>query len=173
MLVESNILARALEFAKNAHAGQYRKFSGKPYVIHPHSVYLRLKKFGVNDTETLVSAILHDTVEDSGITKDQLAKEFGSKVAEYVAWLSNPKSGNKAKHIEHIILTAPIPIVTIKVMDRIDNLSDGRPTEKFLQRYKESSDVIKDALEKRGLKKLYQEYMKSYSKHYLIGPYAL
>jgi|CXWL01.1.fsa_nt_gi (p)ppGpp synthase/HD superfamily hydrolase len=172
-ITESLFIANAIDIAKKAHAGQTRKFSGRPYITHPLSVLKRLKDYGVTDQETLVAAITHDCIEDTDVTKEQIEKLFGKKVADYVVWLSNPKGEDKANHIKHLILNAPIPVVTIKVMDRIDNLQDASDKTQFLAKYKKSSDVIKDALEQRGLVKLLDEYLKYYNRVYSVGPYVL
>ena len=66
----------------SAHAGQKRK-SGEPYITHPMHVALRLAEMGM-DHETIVAAILHDTIEDTPLTKEQLVAEFGHDVAELV-----------------------------------------------------------------------------------------
>ena len=76
------LLRRAWAVGAAAHAGQTRK-SGEPYITHPVAVAGVLAEQKV-DVETLVAAILHDTIEDTPLTREQLAAEFGETVAELV-----------------------------------------------------------------------------------------
>ncbi|NEK65468.1 MAG: HD domain-containing protein, partial [Xanthomonas perforans] len=76
------ILRRAWEVGASAHAGQTRK-SGEPYITHPVAVAGVLAELGL-DMESLIAAILHDTIEDTPLTREELASEFGEAVAELV-----------------------------------------------------------------------------------------
>ncbi|HRN61786.1 MAG TPA: HD domain-containing protein, partial [Luteimonas sp.] len=76
------LLRRAWGVGAAAHAGQVRK-SGEPYITHPVAVARVLAEQKV-DVETLVAAILHDTIEDTPLTGEQIAEEFGETVAELV-----------------------------------------------------------------------------------------
>src|SRR5213076_1743864 len=76
------LLQRAYDVAEAAHAGQKRK-SGDPYITHPLAVATVLAGLGM-DTTTLVAALLHDTVEDTGYAVESLKADFGEKVAELV-----------------------------------------------------------------------------------------
>jgi (p)ppGpp synthase/HD superfamily hydrolase len=88
----SELIARALAKATAAHAGQIRNGSGGlPYIEHPRMVAATLAANGYDDT-TLAAALLHDTVEDSAITVEELRAEFGDAVAELVAALSDDES---------------------------------------------------------------------------------
>ena len=77
---------RAYLFSAEAHDGQLRK-SGEPYIFHPLSVAYILGQLRV-DAQTLCAALLHDVLEDTCISKDQLASEFGETVAELVDGVS-------------------------------------------------------------------------------------
>lgn len=156
---------KAHAYSTYSHRGQERKFSGDPYIKHPRRVRAGLKKFGVSDSDTLAAALLHDTIEDTKATYKDVEKYFNKNVADIVQWLSNPSSAEKAAHIKKIFDKAPYEVVLIKTMDRIDNLSDGG-SPKFFAKYKETSDIIRDGLKKRGFTKLYNEYMKTYNKVY-------
>lgn len=156
---------KASLYAGRAHRGQVRKFSGDAYIKHPRRIMKRIKKFGIKDPDILAAALLHDTIEDTHVTYNDIKREFGKDVADWVKHLSNPSSAEKAAHIKHTIETAPYEVVLIKTFDRIDNLSDGG-SKKFFDKYRETSDIIRDGLKKRGFKKLYNEYMKTYSKIY-------
>ncbi|WP_251277041.1 HD domain-containing protein, partial [Enterobacter hormaechei] len=76
------LLRRAWEVGAAAHAGQTRK-SGEPYITHPVAVAQVLAELGL-DVEALIAAILHDTIEDTPLTREALAAEFGEPVAELV-----------------------------------------------------------------------------------------
>ena len=76
------LLRRAWEVGAAAHVGQTRK-SGEPYITHPVAVAGVLAELGM-DAETLIAAILHDTIEDTPLTGAEIAAEFGESVAELV-----------------------------------------------------------------------------------------
>lgn len=118
---------RALLFAYGAHAGQVRKYTGEPYVCHPISVAALVKTAKNANEEMIAAALLHDVVEDTNTTIDDIKKEFGGIVAIFVGGLtdiSKPEDGNRAtrKAIdrEHLRGSLP-PIQTIKLADLIDN----------------------------------------------------
>ena len=73
---------RAFLFALKVHGGQIRK-DGKPYITHPFSVAMELAKNGAND-ELICAGLLHDTIEDGGVSPDELKREFGEEVLRLV-----------------------------------------------------------------------------------------
>jgi len=125
-----NIIEKARIFATAAHAAvkQVRKYTGEPYINHPVHVMSIVKT--VPHTEAmLAAALLHDTVEDTGVTIDLIEQEFGSEVANLVNWLTNvsrPEHGNRAVRkqldLEHTA-QAPAAAQTIKLADLISNTS--------------------------------------------------
>ena len=163
MLIEiEGKLSRAIEFAKLYHQGQTRKFTGKPYVIHPFKVYKRLLKFGITDKDVLTASLLHDTLEDTQVTYNIILANFNKRVADIVRWLTN--TADKAGHIDNLMKKAPYEVVAIKTFDRIDNLQDTN--KRFLENYKFTTDIIKRGLERRGFTNLYKEFMKAYNRVY-------
>ena len=76
---KSERLDHAIEVAKKAHEGQLRK-TGEPYIIHPLAVKKILEEWGM-DEDTVIAGVLHDTVEDTDLTLDDIRKEFGESVA--------------------------------------------------------------------------------------------
>ena len=78
---------RAYEFAAKAHEGQQR-YSGEPYISHPVAVATILAELKL-DAQTLMAALLHDVIEDTGVPKDHIASLFGGEVAELVDGVSN------------------------------------------------------------------------------------
>src|SRR5690606_944142 len=79
---DTKLLMRAYEIAEQAHRGQYRR-SGDPYITHPLAVATILADLGM-DTTTLVAGLLHDTVEDTDYSLDDVTTEFGAEVARLV-----------------------------------------------------------------------------------------
>jgi (p)ppGpp synthase/HD superfamily hydrolase len=91
-VARSPLVARALETAREAHTGQIRNGSGgMPYIEHPKAVAALLAEHGFED-EVLAAALLHDVVEDSDTTVEQLRSSFGDPVAGLVAALSDDES---------------------------------------------------------------------------------
>ncbi|MCR5151376.1 MAG: HD domain-containing protein [Clostridiales bacterium] len=81
---------KALIFATNAHAGQTRKAGGLPYIIHPIEVS-SIAATMTNDEDILIAALLHDVIEDAGVTGEELAEKFGERVAFLVKCESENK----------------------------------------------------------------------------------
>jgi len=80
--VKTTLIERAYEVAKRQHDGQ-RRLSGDPYITHPVAVALIVAEMGLPET-VIAAALLHDTVEDTGFTVDQLRIEFGDEIAMIV-----------------------------------------------------------------------------------------
>ena len=78
----SELIMRAYQFAKAHHGDQCRK-SGEPYIIHPLQVAYILADLELDDS-TVCAALLHDVVEDTDVTMEDLSKEFGKEIAELV-----------------------------------------------------------------------------------------
>ena len=72
---DSKLIERAYEFAKENHGNQKRK-SGEPYIIHPVQVAYTLSTLGLDD-QTICAALLHDVVEDTPVTREEVVKDFG------------------------------------------------------------------------------------------------
>ena len=87
------VFDEAIRFATEVHAGQVRKGTTRPYILHPLEV-ATIVGMCTSDPEVLAAAVLHDTVEDGGVTKDQLAEKFGDRVASLVADESEDKRRN-------------------------------------------------------------------------------
>lgn len=98
-------LTQAVIFAAQRHAGQLRKGTQSPYIVHPLEVMSILLAMGA-DTELLIAGVLHDTVEDTDTTVEEIEKLFGSRVARLVAGHSDDKSlsweERKAAAVEHL-----------------------------------------------------------------------
>ena len=91
---DSERVSRAVEMAKKAHEGQFRK-TGEPYIVHPLAVKKILEEWGM-DEDTIIAGILHDTIEDTSLTLNDIKKEFGESVAflvDGVTKLSTARNG--------------------------------------------------------------------------------
>ena len=123
-----NLLPLAVERAHYWHSGQTRNYNGLPYIVHPLAV-LELVRCVTDHEPTLCIAVLHDVMEDQGITKKQLVDIFGNEIADGVDWLSvktTKADGNRAtrKRIDRERLSnAPSGVQTVKVADIIHNCS--------------------------------------------------
>lgn len=124
----SGLVDQAYRFAKDCHeaVGQTRKYTGEPYIVHPVEVATIVMGVAHNDT-MLAAALLHDTVEDTRATAEDILATFGPEVADLVGWLtdiSQPGDGNRAmrKAIDrNHIAEAPAAAKTIKLADLISN----------------------------------------------------
>lgn len=82
--LNTDILDRAIIFAVKAHSGTERRGKGYPYIVHPMEA-MEIVSTMTDDQELLAAAALHDTVEDTGVTVDQIREEFGDRIASLVA----------------------------------------------------------------------------------------
>ena len=126
----------AIEFATVKHAKQTRRSSGLPYIIHPIRVARRLEDFvvgeqfdAIENLETLVqAAILHDTLEDTDTSYEELVRNFDTTVANLVLELTNNsmalKSMGKTNYLAEKMQNMSFPALLIKLFDRLDNISD-------------------------------------------------
>ena len=80
---------KALQFATEAHGSQVRKYTGEPYITHPIAVADIVRTVEGHTEEMLVAAVLHDVVEDTDVTIDDICKEFGTVVGMYVEYLTD------------------------------------------------------------------------------------
>ena len=125
-ILEWSDLAPALDFATKAHEGQVRKYTGEPYIHHPIAV-ARLVASVTDDRAMIIAAILHDTVEDTDATLDEIEHLFGADVASLVEALtdvSTPQDGlrHMRKEIDRLHTAKASPRAkTIKLADLIDN----------------------------------------------------
>ena len=94
--LDTELLDRAIVFAVRAHAGTERRGKGFPYIVHPMEA-IEIVATMTSDQELLAAAALHDTVEDTDVTVEQLRDEFGDRVAELVAAESEDKDCGVSK----------------------------------------------------------------------------
>ena len=144
----------AMRFARICHAGQKRKYTGEDYIEHPIAVMELLRKYAPEATEEMqCAALLHDVVEDTAATHDDIHHFFGGKVQLYVYYLtdkSRPSDGNRAtrKKIDRDhIAEGPRQSQIIKLCDLIDNsrsIVDRDPD--FAKVYMAEKRLVLDAI---------------------------
>ena len=118
-------ILEAIEFAVRAHMKQLRKGTDIPYVIHPIGVGRILIENNCPE-ECVIAGILHDTLEDTDVTSEDLAKIFGEEVADIVCGASEPDKDdtweNRKKHTIEYLKTAPDKIKMVSCADKLHNL---------------------------------------------------
>jgi (p)ppGpp synthase/HD superfamily hydrolase len=120
-----DIVDRAIELAARAHRHQVRKGSDTPYISHPYSVAMLVARAGM-DPEVIAAAVLHDIVEDTELSLEEIRQEFGGRVARIVEGCSEPdKSASWEERKEHTIRhlrTAPYEVRVVACADKLHNL---------------------------------------------------
>ena len=146
-----SMVEKAYRIAYDAHKEQKRK-SGEPYIIHPLCVAIILADLEL-DKESIVAGILHDVVEDTVMTLDEVAKEFGSEVALLVdgvtkltqlSW-SMDKQEIQAENLRKMFLAMAkdIRVILIKLADRLHNMGtlQDRTPEKQMEKARETMEM--------------------------------
>jgi guanosine-3',5'-bis(diphosphate) 3'-pyrophosphohydrolase len=152
---ELALLLKALAFAAHKHRDQRRKDAeASPYINHPIELAdVLVTEGGITDVEVLCAALLHDTVEDTDTTHEELANAFGSRIARIVAEVTDdkrlPKHERKRLQIEHAPRLSE-GAKLVKLADKICNLRDvaERPPAKWdLARRREYFDWAKQVVD--------------------------
>ncbi len=171
------MIFEAVKFATEAHTGQYRKGNKVPYIVHPLGVAKILTKLGYPE-EVVVAGVLHDTVEDTPVTYEDIEENFGKKVAELVRGASEPnRSDSWEKRKQHTIdylKTAPIDIVVVTCADKLDNMLEfqenfavdgdaiwsrfNSPKEKQQWYYETLAEVFVSRIEDERTERLFRRY---------------
>ncbi len=158
--VDTKLIMKAYNYAKSHHGDQLRK-SGEPYIIHPLNVAYILAEIGLDDS-TISAALLHDVVEDTEVSQNQITKEFGQEISEMVAGVT--KLGNiffasvEERQVEDyrkmfLAMGKDIRVILIKLADRLHNMR----TLKYLKRdrqiaiSKETMDLYAPLANRLGL----------------------
>ena len=127
MVENTDTVLNAKKFAQEKHKNQKRKDGVTPFYDHLEGVVNRLKNLGVTDKETLCSAWLHDIIEDTDVTFDQINERFGREIAVIVLSLSKDKSiPKKERETQYAnqLKDAPFQTKIIKLCDISANLKD-------------------------------------------------
>lgn len=118
-------LGRADAFARERHAGQMRRGSATPYWLHPVRVAMGLLRWGITDRDVLVAALLHDVVEDTMTTPEDVRNAFGARAENLVVWLTAPdgRMGDAVhEYYRRLLEQGPPDAHLLKIADRSDNL---------------------------------------------------
>src|SRR5574339_579025 len=159
-------LAEAYRFSEAAHAGQTRQ-SGDPYISHPLAVAEILADWHV-DGQTLMAALLHDVIEDTSVTKDEISDTFGKSVAELVDGVSKldkiefqSAEDAQAENFRKMLLAMArdVRVMLIKLADRLHNMRtlDAVPPAKRRRVARETMEIYAPIANRLGLNTLFHE----------------
>ncbi len=169
----------AYEFAAKAHANQFRS-SGEPYITHPLAVSFILLELGM-DTDTICAAMLHDVVEDTDVTLEEVKKRFGQDVAMLVDGVTKlgkiplfTKEEQQAENVRKILLamSQDIRVIIIKLCDRLHNMRTlhYRPAHKQRNTALETMNIYAPIAHRLGMRTIKEE-LEDLAFRYL-DPYA-
>ncbi len=153
-------IAEAYEFGARAHEGQTRK-TGEPYISHPVAVAQSLAEMRL-DSQAIIAAILHDTVEDTEVTLDDVREDFGEEVAMLVDGVSKldqiqfrSRAEAQAESFRKMMLAMieDIRVILVKLSDRLHNMKTlgGMPTEKRRRIARETLDIYAPIANRLGI----------------------
>ena len=156
-------VARAYEFGAEAHDGQTRK-TGEPYITHPVAVAQELGRMHL-DVEAIVAALLHDVVEDTDVSLEMLAQEFGDEVAQLVDGVSKldqiqfrSRAEAQAESFRKMMLAMieDIRVILVKLADRLHNMQTmaAMPTDKQRRIARETIDIYAPIANRLGINRL-------------------
>jgi len=157
---------QAYRFADEAHLGQIRS-SGEPYITHPIAVAAQCAEWKL-DAQALMAALLHDALEDCGVTKSELIDRFGAPVAELVDGLTkldklhfNTREENQAESFRKMLLAMArdVRVILIKLADRSHNMRTlgNVPREKWGRISSETLEIYAPIAHRLGLNQVYRE----------------
>ncbi len=157
---------QAYRFADEAHLGQMRA-SGEPYITHPIAVAAQCAEWKL-DAQALMAALLHDAIEDCGVTKPELIERFGAPVAELVDGLTkldklhfNTREENQAESFRKMLLAMArdVRVILIKLADRSHNMRtlEDMPRAKWGRISAETLEIYAPIAHRLGLNQTYRE----------------
>lgn len=164
--VDIDNVRRAYRFADEAHLGQIRN-SGEPYITHPIAVAQQCAEWKL-DAQALMAALLHDAIEDCGVTKPELIERFGAPVAELVDGLTkleklefNTREENQAESFRKMLLAMArdVRVILVKLADRTHNMRTlgDVPRTKWARISSETLEIYAPIAHRLGLNATYRE----------------
>ena len=160
---DMDLIDRAVEYARNKHSHQTRK-DGSPYIIHPLAVAEIVSEMGL-DTDAILGALLHDCIEDTDSTFDEIAMLFGETVAELVDGVTkltradfSTKEEAQMENLRKMFMamSKDIRVVLIKIADRLHNMRtmQYQSPEKQVKKCRETMDIYAPLAHRLGMQKL-------------------
>ena len=160
---DMDLIDRAVEYARNKHKDQKRK-DGSPYIIHPLAVAQIVSEIGL-DTDAILGALLHDCIEDTDSTFDEIASLFGQTVAELVDGVTkltradfSTKEEAQMENLRKMFMamSKDIRVVLIKIADRLHNMRtmQYQTPEKQVKKCRETMDIYAPLAHRLGMQKL-------------------
>ncbi|MDI1272282.1 bifunctional (p)ppGpp synthetase/guanosine-3',5'-bis(diphosphate) 3'-pyrophosphohydrolase [Polaromonas sp.] len=176
-----NNVRTAYRFADEAHLGQIRN-GGLPYITHPIAVAQQCAEWKL-DAQALMAALLHDAIEDCGVTKPELIERFGAPVAELVDGLTkleklefNTREENQAESFRKMLLAMArdVRVILIKLADRSHNMRTlgDVPRSKWQRISRETLDIYAPIAHRLGLNATYRELQDLAFQHLYPWRYA-
>ena len=160
---DTELIGKAFDTANRLHDGQFRK-SGEPYIIHPVNVAYILAEMGMDDA-TIVGGLLHDVVEDTDYTREQLVNDFGEEIALLVDGVTKlgtikfeSKEEIQAENFRKMFLamSKDIRVLIIKLADRLHNMRtmEYMKPEKIVEKCNETLDIYAPLASRLGISKV-------------------
>nr|WP_317407055.1 bifunctional (p)ppGpp synthetase/guanosine-3',5'-bis(diphosphate) 3'-pyrophosphohydrolase [Fournierella massiliensis] len=163
---DMEMLDKAYHLAERAHDGQFRR-SGEPYICHPLHVAMLLVDLGM-DTESLAAALMHDVVEDTSVTLDELESQFGADVAHMVDGVTkltkikfSSVEEQQAENLRKMLMamSQDVRVMIIKLCDRLHNMrtGDAWPEQKRRDKALETMEVYAPIAHRLGISNIKEE----------------
>ncbi|WP_294528132.1 bifunctional (p)ppGpp synthetase/guanosine-3',5'-bis(diphosphate) 3'-pyrophosphohydrolase [uncultured Allofournierella sp.] len=163
---DMEMLDKAYQLAVRAHDGQFRR-SGEPYICHPLHVAMLLVDLGM-DTESLAAALMHDVVEDTSVTLDELESQFGADVAHMVDGVTkltkikfSSVEEQQAENLRKMLMamSQDVRVMIIKLCDRLHNMrtGDAWPEQKRRDKALETMEVYAPIAHRLGISNIKEE----------------